>query len=122
MTEIKSEGGGTVRIADEALAVIASAAALEVEGVSVTNSTYAQEAASKVMRKSTIKGVNVSVVDEIVNLSLALTVKMGAKLHEVAKEVQSRVKTAIETMTGLTVGEVNISIGAVTVGNGKRRT
>ena len=118
MTELKSDGGGVVRIADEALAVIASAATQEVEGASISSRTYAGDVAAKAMRKSV--GVVVSVVDDVISLSLPITIKMGTKLHEVSTEVQNRVKSAIETMTGLTVGEVNVSIGAVDV-NGSTR-
>jgi len=118
MTELKSDGGGVVRIADEALAVIASAATQEIEGVSISSRTYAGDVAAKAMRKSV--GIVVSVIDDIVSLSLPITVQMETKLHEVSTEVQNRVKSAIETMTGLTVGEVNISVGAVAVNGSKR--
>jgi len=118
MTELKSDGGGVVRIADEALAIIASAATREVEGVSISSRTYAGDVAAKAMRKSV--GIVVSVIDDVVNLSIPVTIKMETKLHEVSTEVQNRVKSAIETMTGLTVGEVNISVGAVAVSGSKR--
>ena len=112
MTEIKSEGRGIVRIADEVLAIIAGTAAMEAEGVTGL-AGHVSDASNKIARKHMTKGVNVSVAGQKVNLALAITAKMGTKLHEVSAEVQQRVKAAIETMTGLDVSEVNISVGAV---------
>jgi len=113
MTEIKKESGGAVRIADEVLARIAGTAALEVEGVAGLAGYFQGESTPKAVRKQFAKGISVSVVNKTVTLGLALTLRMGTKLHEVAAEVQSRVKAAIETMTGLNVAEVNVSVGAI---------
>lgn len=111
MTEIKTESGGKVHISDEILAVIAGKAAVEAEGVAGMGGYFA--AGGKAIRKHTPKGVRVLVNGQNVRLALAITVQMGMKLHEVCKEVQDRVKTAVETMTGLNVLEVNVRVSAV---------
>ena len=112
MTEIQSEQGGQngkVFISDDILAVIAAKAAVEVEGVAgIGNFSNA-----KAIKKSMPKGVNITVAEQTVRVALAVNVKMGAKLHEISKEVQEHVKTAIETMTGLDVAEVNIRISTI---------
>jgi len=113
MTELKTEGGGMVYIADDVLATIAGVAALEAEGVTGLAGNFSNAIGSRAVRKHISKGINVSVTGKKVNLALSITTKMGAKLHEVSAEVQQRVKTAIETMTGLDVAEVNIRVGAV---------
>ena len=105
MTELKTEGNGKVLIADDVLAAIAGTAALEADGVAGLAGNFS--------RKQRAKGVSVNVAGSKVSLALAIAVKMGAKLHEVSTEVQQRVKTAIETMTGLDVMSVNIRVGAV---------
>jgi len=113
MTELKTEGSGIVLIADDVLAVIAGTAALEADGVIGLAGHFPSEIKSKAMRKHMSKGIRVQVNGSKVRLALAITAKMGVKLHEVSSEVQQRVKTAIETMTGLDVAEVNIRVGAV---------
>ena len=104
MTEIKRESGGSVRIADEVLMVIAGTAAMEAEGV--------LRLGGKPSRKQPAKCA-VVVKNKTVKIGLTIAVRMGAKIHEVSADVQQRVKTAIETMTGLAVCEVNIAIGAI---------
>ena len=120
MTELKSEGTGVVRIADDVLAVIAGTAALEAEGVAGLAGYYSNDVNDKAVRKHMAKGVTVNVTGNEVVFHLAISVKFGAKLQEVSREVQQRVKGAIETMTGLDVAEVNISVGAL-VDENKRR-
>ena len=47
--------------------------------------------------------------DEAV-LDMDIIVNFGTKVQNAAKEVQEKVKTTVETMTGLTVAAVNVSI------------
>ena len=120
MTELKTESTGVVRISDDVLAIIAGAAALEAEGVAGLAGYYSSDINNKAVRKHLAKGVNVSVTGDSVSFHLAISVKFGTKLQDVSREVQQRVKGAIETMTGLAVVEVNVSIGAL-VDENKRR-
>jgi len=122
MTELKKDAGGVVRISDEVLSMLAGNAAMEAEGVvSLYGITgyFKTGAAPRAVRKQLAKGINVTVANQIVAVSLAITVKLSAKLHEVAKDVQDKIKTSIETMTGLTVAEVNVNVAAV-VGPNKK--
>ncbi|MCL2577158.1 MAG: Asp23/Gls24 family envelope stress response protein [Defluviitaleaceae bacterium] len=115
MTEIKKESGGIVRIADEVLMKIAGTAALEAEGV--TRLTW--RSGGKTVRKYPAKCTSVVVKNKTVTIGLLVAVSFGAKIHEVSMDVQKRVKTAIETMTGLSVAEVNVTVGAIIEQKGK---
>ena len=112
MTEIKKAENGAVAISDEVLVVICGTAALEAEGV-VGLLGYYPKSTGKAVRKQMAKGISVQVSDGKVKAHLAITAKFGAKLHEIAKDVQKRVKNEIENMTGLVLSEVNITIGAI---------
>jgi len=113
MTEIKSESGGRVIVSSEILAIIAGKAALEVEGVTGIGGYFPGTVKNKTMRKHMPKGVAIAVEDENVKVAVAIKVQMGTKLHEVSKEVQNRIKAAVETMTGLVVTEVNVRVAAI---------
>ncbi|MCL1877249.1 MAG: Asp23/Gls24 family envelope stress response protein [Defluviitaleaceae bacterium] len=105
MTEIKNDTGGAVRISDEVLMVIASTAAAEADGV--------LRMSAKPARKQLAKCTNITVKNKTVTIGLSIAVRFGAKIHEVSADVQKRVKSAIETMTGLSVAEVNIRVNAI---------
>jgi len=83
---------GKLTIANSALTAIAGHAAASVKGVSSSG-------------KITIKEE-----DCCVFIDIAPTFTFGCRLHEVASEIQHKVKEAIEDMTGLQVKEVNVNI------------
>ena len=104
---------GEVQIADEVVAIIAGLAATEVEGVDSMAGNITNELVGKLGMKNLSKGVKVEVSEEHVSVDLSLNMKYGYSLPAVSEKVQERVRTAIETMTGLTVLEVNIKIAGV---------
>ena len=104
---------GEVKIADEVVAMIAGLAATEVEGVDSMAGNITNELVGKLGMKNLSKGVKVDVNEEHVSVDY---MKYGYSLPAVSEKVQERVRTAIETMTGLTVLEVNIKIAGVNMG------
>lgn len=103
---------GKVNIADEVVSVIASLAAAEVKGVASMGSGGFADFLGK---KSLSKGVKLTVTDRNVSLDLSIIVEYGAKIPDVAWELQEKVKNEVESMTGLTVTAVNISVDGVNV-------
>jgi len=106
---------GEVQIADEVVAVIAGLAATEVKGVADTSGNVTNEIAGKFGKKNLSKGVKVMVNEDTVSVDMALTLEYGYGIPEVAKQVQEKVKLAIENMTGLQVQDVNIRIAGVNI-------
>jgi len=109
------ENIGEVQIADEVVAIIAGLATMEVEGVASMAGNATKELINKLGKKSLSKGVKVDVLEGIVTVSLAINMKYGYSIKSVTEKVQEKVKTAIETMTGLEVADVNIRIAGVDV-------
>ncbi len=114
-TVYKIEEGqfGQVQIADEVVAIIAALAATEVDGVEKMSGNITNGIISKLGMKSLSKGVKVQVIEGKVLVDLTLELKYGVSLPKVCRNVQERVKSAIETMTGLTVEEVNVKISGI---------
>ena len=106
---------GEVRVADEVVAIIAGLAATEIEGVEAMAGNITNELVSKLGMKNLSKGVKVSVEEKTVTVDLALNIQYGYEIPAVSKKVQERVKSAIETMTGLEVVAVNIKIAGVNI-------
>ena len=114
--KIQDLGGiGEVQIADEVVAIIAGLAATEVDGVASMAGNITNELVSKLGMKNLSKGVKVNVSEENVSVDLALNIRYGYEIPVVSKKVQEKVKSAIETMTGLEVSVVNIKIAGVDV-------
>lgn len=95
---------GNIHISEEVLAAISAAAALEVEGVSsLTNPS----------KKNAAKGVHIKMEEEKVVVTMSVLMAYGHTIPEMGKGVQEAVRNAIESMTGLEVAAVNISVGGI---------
>ena len=104
---------GQVQIADEVVAVIAGLAATETDGVAKMSGNITNEIVSKLGMKKLSKGVKVTITGTQVDVTLNLVLNYGVSIPKTSQEVQDKVKSAIETMTGLTVSEVNIRIAGI---------
>lgn len=109
------ENTGVVQIADDVVAMIASLAATEVEGVSAMAGNITNELMGKVGMKKLTKGVRVIVTGRRVRVDLAVTMEYGYNIPATCHQVQAKVKTAIENMTGLDCTDVNIRIAGIKV-------
>ena len=103
---------GNIHISEEVLAVIASAAALEVEGVS-SLASGSKDIVDLLGKKNPARGIRVQVEEERVQVELTILVKYGYTILDVAKAVQDAVTTNIESMSGLSVQAVDINVGGV---------
>ncbi len=106
---------GEVQIANEVVAIIAGLAATEVEGIAGMVGTLKGDLVELLGKKNLSKGVVVEVGEESISLELSLIVNFGVCIPEVCKVVQDKVKSAVETMTGLIVEDVNIRVAGVEV-------
>ena len=119
VVKIKEDNLGEVHVADEVVAIIAGLAATEVEGVASMAGNITNELVSKLGMKNLSKGVKVEVAEETVSVEVALNISYGYSIPEVSEKVQEKVKSAIETMAGLSVAIVNVRIATVDMKNTK---
>jgi len=106
---------GKISISDEVIATIAGTAAMEIDGVAFMSSGNISDIAERLGKKNFSKGVKLEVTDNSIVIELNLFVKSGYKIPEISAKVQERVKTAVETMTGLDVLEVNVNISGLSI-------
>ena len=104
---------GVVRIADEVVSIIAGLAATEVNGIEGMSGGLVGGIAEILSKKNFAKGVKVEVGEKEAAVDLFIIVKYGVRIPDVALSVQENVKQAIETMTGLSVVEVNVHVQGV---------
>ena len=106
---------GQVLIVDDVVAIIAGLAATETEGVEAMAGNITNELVAKLGMKNLSKGVKVKVTEEGVYVDLTLVLKYGYNIPDVSAKVQDKVKSEIESMTGLNVLEVNIRVASVSL-------
>ncbi|MBQ1821274.1 MAG: Asp23/Gls24 family envelope stress response protein [Clostridia bacterium] len=107
------ENGGKVVFAEDVVATIATLAAAEVEGVYGMSGTAFEGLGEKLGKKNYTKGIKVEVGTIECAVDMSIIVRYGFKIQEVCRNVQIAVKNAIETMTGLKVVQVNITVNSI---------
>ncbi|MDO5702297.1 MAG: Asp23/Gls24 family envelope stress response protein [Lachnospiraceae bacterium] len=111
---LKDDGGiGTVKIADEVIAVIAGLAATEVKGVASIAGGITNAAVARKGIKALSKGVKIAVDDGSVSIDMVISLDYGYSIPDTGKAVQEKVKSAVENMTGMKVTVVNVRVDGI---------
>ena len=109
--EIESTDG--LRISNDAVATYAGIAISEVRGVYNMSGGFAGFTEAISGKKNFSKGIKVDVNGNKAKIDVSIIVEYGARIPDVAFEIQSMVKKSVETMTGLKVTEVNVHVNGV---------
>ena len=114
LEEISIEGNDTIKISNETVATYAGIAVSEVPGVYGMAGGFAAGITESLSgKKNLAKGIKVDVEEKNAKIDVSIIVEYGARIPEVAYEIQTRVKKSVENMTGLKVLEVNVHVQGV---------
>ena len=108
-----TDGMGTIRISDDVVATVAGLAALETPGIAAMSGGISEGWAKRLSGKQAQRGVSVEVGEREAAIDLRVIVHYGVAIHDVCWQLQERVRDAVQTMTGLTVVEVNVKVEGV---------
>ncbi|MEG0771337.1 MAG: Asp23/Gls24 family envelope stress response protein [Clostridia bacterium] len=113
---IESNDDVSIVISEDVIIGIANSAMHDIKGIaSIANRVSTTDFRDIFAKKPFSKGILVEMVDDSVELTISLNLNAGVKIPEVAEQVQSAVKTAVESMTSLTVSKINVSVLGIVV-------
>ena len=113
--KIKNEIG-TVYITEEVMLKVVGYAALECYGIVAMSSKRAKDGLVQWLgRENLTKGVQLRQVDDMLDVDLFIIVEYGISIAEVCKTIVETVRYKLESMTGVKVRRVNISVEGVRV-------
>lgn len=104
---------GKVKIFNEAISTIASHAVNTIPGVANMRGNIVETISERLGKRVPDKGIRTEVMGEEVNVDIAVVVKYGTRIPEIAWQIQKNVRKAIEDMTGLHVKNVNVNVEGV---------
>lgn len=114
--EIALGNNNAIKIADDVVAVIAGVAVSEIPGVANMAGGFAGGITEVLSgKKNLAKGIKVDVGEKDTKIDVNIIVEYGTRIPDVAYEIQTKVKKAVETMTGLHVVEVNVHVQGVNI-------
>lgn len=109
------EGIGRVQISDGVVAIIAGIAATEADGVASLVGNITNEMLSTLGIRNLSKGIVIEMAEDTVSVTVTLNLMYGYSVPAVSRQVQDKVAQAVETMTGLSVAEVNVIVADITI-------
>ena len=107
-------GSEGIKISSDVIKVISGVAVSEVSGVYGMAGGFAG-GISEVLKgkKNLAKGIKVETENNKAKIDVNIIVEYGARIPDVAFEIQNKVKNSVEEMTGLKVEEVNVHVQGV---------
>lgn len=110
-----------IKIADDVVAIIAGKAVSEIQGVYEMSGGFAGGIGEVLSgKKNLAKGIKVVATEKEAKIDVNIIVEYGVRIPEIAFEIQTKVKKAVETMTGLKVTEVNVHVQGVNTNTEKK--
>ena len=108
---IQTQDNGSVLISEEVISSIVAVAVREVDGVAGLAAKPCAELAEMLGKKNWGNGVRLTVSpDNALSIDCDINVEYGATVIAAAGAVQDSVRAAVESMTGLTVTDVNVNV------------
>ncbi len=104
-----NENAGTVKISEEVIQDITAVAASEVDGVL----GICDQKGGLFGIKASAKGVRAEISEGMVDIDVDIVVRFGVKMQEVSMELQSKIKKAVESMTGLLASKINVCVKGI---------
>ncbi len=104
----------TIKISDDVVAVIAGKAVADAPGVFAMAGGFAGGIYEVLSGKKNLsKGIKVDVGEKETKIDVNIIVDYGVRIPDIAFDIQNRVKSAVEGMTGLKVTAVNVHVQGV---------
>ena len=107
----QKQDNGSVMISEDVVISICIHAAGEVDGVVSLNVKPGADIAEFIGKKNWGRGIKVTINDDnTLAIDCNVSVSYGHSVVTVAKDVQSAVTNAVESMTGIKVASVNVNV------------
>ena len=107
---------GTIYIAEDVLLKVVGYAALECYGIVAMSSKRAKDGLVEWLgRENLSKGVQVRMVEDQLDVDLFIVVEYGISVAEVCKTIVDTVRYKLESMTGVKVRKVSVTVEGIRV-------
>lgn len=100
---------GEIRIANDVISVIAGMALAEIPGIYL-DGKLPEAFIDKNNAKNITRAIRIDVNEGLVAIGITVSIEYGKNIAELSLDVQDKVKTAVQTMTGLSVSRVDVTV------------
>lgn len=106
---------GDVKISSDVVSAISSIATTEIKGIAGVAQNISGGIAELLGKKNLSKGIKVEIAEGIATIDAFIIVQYGAIIPDIASQLQEKIKTNVENMTGIMVEKVNVHVQGVNI-------
>ena len=103
---------GSLKISEDVISKIACTATMEADGVAAL-AAMPTNFKGLVSKPVVAKPVKLVIRDDTAVIDVYIDLKSNAKINETAQEIQSNIKAAVQSMTGIAVSKVNVHVVSI---------
>ena len=107
------EERGSIHIAEDVIVSLVKEAVVEIEGVAGLSNAAGAELAELIGIKTVSKGVKVAFEDETIIIDVIINVSYGSSIVAVAREVQEKLLSTVQSVTGFEKAKVNVHVAGI---------
>ncbi len=104
---------GQLKVSKDVIFTITKNAVLDIDGVCSIANAKKNMLKNLFLSDTNYESIDIDFDNDTVVISVYLFVNPGVKVKSVAEQVQSKVKNEVQSMTGITVSKVNVTISDV---------
>ncbi len=104
---------GQLKVSKDVIFTITKNAVLDIDGVCSIANAKKKMLKGLFVSNTDFDSINIDFVNDTAVISVFLYVNPGARVKSVAEQVQNRVKNEVQSMTGITVSKVNVTIADI---------
>lgn len=109
----RNEKQSSLKISEDVIATIAKLTAEDIEGVSTVS--VPQKTMKEFLTKPKVpSAIEVELLNDVAQITISVTVEQGHLIKPIYESIQTKVKEAVQSMTGIAVSKVNVIINNIT--------
>ena len=116
-----SDEKGSINICQSVIAVIAAAAAVDIDGVYGLYQSPGKELTTVSSKRGISRGVRIHIDGDEITVDVYFIAELGYSVSEIGAKVQKAIVSAIEETVGVKVSTVNVHICGVSLKKAKQQ-
>ncbi len=107
------EERGSIHISEDVIVSLVKTTVSEIEGVSGLSNAAGAELAELIGIKTVSKGIKVAFEEETIVIDVIINVSYGCSIVSVAREVQEKLLSTVQSVTGIEKAKVNVHVAGI---------
>ena len=107
------EANGSINISEDVIITLMKNAVSEIEGVAGLSNAAGAELAELIGIKTATKGIKVAFENDTIVVDVIINVCYGCSIVSVAREVQDKLLSTVQSVTGFEKAAVNVHVAGI---------